>query len=82
MLAAVYWTGMTLGAASGMTRPGGGTEVWQFGAAAANHPSPSGCGRAEVIAIGIIKIKIIFYNMKCKDVLDMKLPVAGENEIA
>jgi hypothetical protein len=31
---------------------------------------------------GIIKIKIIFYNMKCKDVLDKKLPVAGENEIA
>ena len=39
--------------------------------------------RAEVNAIGgIIKIKIIFYNMKCKDVLDKKLPVAGENEIA
>ena len=29
----------------------------------------------------IIKIKIIFYNMKCKDVLDKKLPVGGENEI-
>lgn len=24
------------------------------------------------------KIKIIFYNMECKDVLDKKLPVAGE----
>ena len=23
-------------------RPGGWTEVWRFGAAAANHPSPSG----------------------------------------
>ena len=25
---------------------------------------------------------IIFYNMKCKDILDKKLRVVGENEIA
>ena len=36
----------------------------------------------EVNAIGIIKNKNYFFNMKCKDVLDKKLPVAGENEIA
>lgn len=36
----------------------------------------------EVIAIGIIKIKIIFfYNMQCEDVLDKKLRVVVENEI-
>ena len=81
MLAAGYRAGMAA-TVSGMTRPGGGTEVWRFGAAAANHPSPSGCGRVEVNAIGIIKNKNYFFNMKCKDVLDMKLPVAGENEIA
>ena len=33
-----------------------------------------------VIAIGIIKNKnYFFYNMKCKDVLDMKLPVTRED---
>ena len=36
--------GMASDAASGMTRSGGGTEVWRFGAAAANHHSPSGDG--------------------------------------
>ena len=36
------------GAASEMTRPGGWTEVWRFGAAAANHPSPSGDGEGTL----------------------------------
>lgn len=40
-------------AASGMTRPGGWTEARRFGAAAANHPSPSGDGDDEVNAIGV-----------------------------
>lgn len=47
MLAAGYRAGMAA-AGSGMTRPGGGTEVWRFGAAAANHPSPSGCGEGTL----------------------------------
>ena len=36
MLAAGYRAGMAA-TVSGMSRPGGGTEVWRFGAAAANH---------------------------------------------
>ena len=35
----------------------------------------------EANDIGDNKIKIIFYNMKCKDVLDKKFPVGGKNEI-
>ena len=68
MLAAGYRDGMTA-AGSGMSRPGGGTEVWRFGAAAANHngsqrtiPVPVEMEKepyeVEVNAIG--KIKIIF----------------------
>lgn len=38
-------------------------------------------GMEAEIAIGWKKKIIIFYNMKCKDVLDKKLRVAGENEI-
>ena len=64
MLAAGYRDGMAA-TGSGMTRPGGGTEVWRFGAAASNHPSSSGDGEGTlwewrwVIAIGRKKI-IIF----------------------
>ena len=47
MLAAGYRAGMAA-AVSGMTRPGGGTEVWRFGAAATNHPSPSGDGEGTL----------------------------------
>lgn len=47
MLAAGYRAGMAV-AASGMTRPGGWTEDCRFGAAAANHPSPSGDGEGTL----------------------------------
>ena len=68
MLAAGYRAGMAA-TVSGMSRPGGGTEVWRFGAAAANHngsqrtiPVPVEMEKepyeVEVNAIG--KIKIIF----------------------
>ena len=57
---------------------------------AANHPSPSWDGegtlwewRRSGDCYRVIKKKIIiFYNMKCKDILDKKLRVVGENEIA
>ena len=56
---------------------------------AANHPSPSWDGegtlwewRRSGDCYRVIKKIIIFYNMKCKDILDKKLRVVGENEIA
>ena len=91
MLAAGYRNGIAA-AASGMTWPGGWTEVCRFGAAAANHngsqrtiPVPvemekEPYGNGGECYRGNEKI-IIFYNMKCKDVLDEKLRVVDENEI-
>ena len=72
-------------AASGMIWSG--REVWRF--ASGSEPSQSqlrwwrnlmGNGGGWLLS-GEKKI-IIFYNMKCKDVLDKKLRVADENEIA
>ena len=74
-------------AASGMTWSG--REVWRF--ASGSEPSQSqwrwrrNLMRWRWMLSGDNKKKInfiFFYNMKCKDVLDKKLRVAGENEIA
>ena len=53
---------------------------------AANHPSPSWDDEGTLWGMEVgdcyrVKKIIIFYNMKCKDVLDKKLRVVGENEI-
>lgn len=81
-----YWDGIGLPVGwPGMDGKSGGSRRL-----AANHPSPSWDGegtlwkwrRGEWLLSGDKKKIIIFYNMKCKDVLDKKLRVVGENEIA